>query len=184
VIIMDEPTIGLDPHQILIVRDLISSLRGRMTEIISSHILPEIEMTCDRVLIINRGQVVAQGTPAALRREFIGQSRYDIELSGDLSLLPGVLQGVDPSLRIEPPAEPAPSRAMTDNAPDPATFQQIQLTTDREDDLGEPLLQALAGDRRFRLRSLTRSHPSLEDVFLVATQRSWDVVDAKAPQKR
>ena len=58
VIIMDEPTIGLDPHQILIVRDLIASLRGRMTVIISSHILPEIEMTCDRVLIINRGRVV------------------------------------------------------------------------------------------------------------------------------
>ena len=57
VIIMDEPTIGLDPHQILIVRDLIASLRGRMTVIISSHILPEIEMTCDRVLIINQGRV-------------------------------------------------------------------------------------------------------------------------------
>ena len=68
VIIMDEPTIGLDPHQIIIVRDLIASLRGRMTVIISSHILPEIEMTCDRVLIINQGRVVAQGTPAALRR--------------------------------------------------------------------------------------------------------------------
>ena len=56
VIIMDEPTIGLDPHQILIVRDLIASLRGRMSVIISSHILPEIEATCDRVLIINGGR--------------------------------------------------------------------------------------------------------------------------------
>jgi len=69
VIIMDEPTIGLDPHQILIVRDLIGSLRGRMAVIISSHILPEIEVTCDRVMIINQGRVVAEGTPAALRRE-------------------------------------------------------------------------------------------------------------------
>ena len=68
VIIMDEPTIGLDPHQILIVRDLIASLRGRMTVIISSHILPEIEVTCDRVLIINQGRVVAQGTPAEIGR--------------------------------------------------------------------------------------------------------------------
>ncbi len=72
VIIMDEPTIGLDPHQILIVRDLIASLRGRMTVLISSHILPEIEMTCDRVLIINQGRIVAQGTPAELRREVLG----------------------------------------------------------------------------------------------------------------
>jgi len=79
VIIMDEPTIGLDPHQILIVRDLIASLRGRMTVLISSHILPEIEMTCDRVLIINQGRIVAQGTPADLRREVLGQSAYEIE---------------------------------------------------------------------------------------------------------
>ena len=79
VIIMDEPTIGLDPHQILIVRDLIASLRGRMTVIISSHILPEIEMTCDRVLIINQGRVVAQGTPADLRREVLGRTSYQDE---------------------------------------------------------------------------------------------------------
>eukprot|EP01031_Cornospumella_fuschlensis_P003291 gene3291-4092_t len=78
VIIMDEPTIGLDPHQILIVRDLIASLRGRMTVIISSHILPEIEMTCDRVLIINRGRVVAQGSPAQLRREVLGLTTYQL----------------------------------------------------------------------------------------------------------
>ena len=72
VIIMDEPTIGLDPHQIIIVRDLIASLRGRMSVIISSHILPEIEATCDRVLIINGGRIVAQGSPADLRHEIFG----------------------------------------------------------------------------------------------------------------
>ena len=87
VIIMDEPTIGLDPHQILIVRDLIASLRGRMTVIISSHILPEIEMTCDRVLIINQGRVVAEGTPAHLRREIFGHSTYKLELSGSVDAL-------------------------------------------------------------------------------------------------
>ena len=79
---MDEPTIGLDPHQILIVRDLIASLRGRMTVLISSHILPEIEMTCDRVLIINQGRVVAQGNPAevvALHRERSDRARLERE---------------------------------------------------------------------------------------------------------
>src|SRR6476661_281529 len=91
VIIMDEPTIGLDPHQILIVRDLISSLRGRMTVIISSHILPEIEVTCDRVLIINQGRVVAQGTPAELRREILGRSTYRLEVAGDTATIIGVL---------------------------------------------------------------------------------------------
>ena len=86
IIIMDEPTIGLDPHQILIVRDLIGSLRGRMTVIISSHILPEIEVTCDRVLIINQGRVVATGTPSELRREILGHSLYRLcERAADLA---------------------------------------------------------------------------------------------------
>src|SRR5208283_64746 len=80
--IMEEPTIGLDPHQILIVRDLIGSLRGRMAVIISSHILPEIEVTCDRVMIINQGRVVAEGTPPALRREILGRTIYRLEFAG------------------------------------------------------------------------------------------------------
>jgi ABC-2 type transport system ATP-binding protein len=168
VIIMDEPTIGLDPHQILIVRDLIASLRGRMTVIISSHILPEIEMTCDRVLIINQGRVVAQGTPADLRREVFGHSSYALEISGDLATaLPEVLAKVEPTLAIS-----------EIGAPDAASFRKLTLTTSRDDDLGETLLRALSADTRLRLRALARVHPTLEDVFLAATKRGWEAVDA------
>jgi len=174
VIIMDEPTIGLDPHQILIVRDLIASLRGRMTVIISSHILPEIEMTCDRVLIINQGRVVAQGTPADLRRDVFGHSSYSLEISGDLdSALPEVLSRVEPTLAISETGEP-----------DAAGFLRLTLTTMREDDLGENLLRALAADTRLRLRALTRVHPTLEDVFLAATKRGWEAVDAPKPSSK
>lgn len=163
VIIMDEPTIGLDPHQILIVRDLIASLRGRMTVIISSHILPEIEMTCDRVLIINQGRIVAQGTPAELRREVLGHSSYRLELAGDPGRLGELLAPVDPGLKITATSEP-----------DAAGFRSFTLTTDREDELGERLLQTFIAPG-YRLRSLNRVHPTLEDVFLAATRRSWDV---------
>lgn len=163
VIIMDEPTIGLDPHQILIVRDLIASLRGRMTVIISSHILPEIEMTCDRVLIINQGRVVAQGTPADLRREILGHSAYQCELAGDPALLPSLLAGVEPTLKISVQSEP-----------DASGFRRVTLTSDSDDELGEPLMKALT-TQRFRLRSLNRTQSTLEDVFLAATRRSWDV---------
>ncbi len=163
VIIMDEPTIGLDPHQILIVRDLIASLRGRMTVIISSHILPEIEMTCDRVLIINQGRVVAEGTPADLRREILGHSSYELEIGGEIAALPAILATVEPTLRITAESEP-----------DAAGFRRLTLTSDRDDELGEPLLRALA-DARVRLRSLSRADSTLEDVFLAATRRSWDV---------
>jgi len=164
VIIMDEPTIGLDPHQILIVRDLISSLRGRMTVIISSHILPEIEMTCDRVLIINQGRVVAQGTPADLRREVLGHSTYQVEVAGDTAALPVLLAAIDPTLQISHQGDP-----------DAEGFRRLTLSTENNAELGEPLLRTLAA-QPFRLRALSRTNPTLEDVFLAATRRSWDVV--------
>jgi ABC-2 type transport system ATP-binding protein len=166
VIIMDEPTIGLDPHQILIVRDLIASLRGRMTVLISSHILPEIEMTCDRVLIINQGRVVAQGTPADLRREILGHSLYQLQLAGEFAALPATLAALEPTLRITRQSEP-----------DPAGFRTLDLTTERDDELGEALLNTLLA-KNYRVRALTRQQPTLEDVFLAATRRSWDVVSA------
>jgi ABC-2 type transport system ATP-binding protein len=167
VIIMDEPTIGLDPHQILIVRDLIASLRGRMTVIISSHILPEIEVTCDRVLIINQGRIVAQGTPADLRREILGHSTYALEYAGDAGRLPALLAPFSPAVEIAAQGEP-----------DAAGFRHATLTTSAGEDLGEPLLRALLGDN-LRVRALSRAQPTLEDVFLAATRRSWDIVDKK-----
>jgi ABC-2 type transport system ATP-binding protein len=162
VIIMDEPTIGLDPHQILIVRDLIAGLRGRMTVIISSHILPEIEMTCDRVLIINRGRVVAQGSPADLRREVLGRTTYQLITAGSIDALPALLTVAEPTLKITATSEP-----------DATGFVTLALSTERTDELGEPLLQSLIS-HGFRVRALSRAQPTLEDVFLAATRRSWD----------
>jgi ABC-2 type transport system ATP-binding protein len=172
VIIMDEPTIGLDPHQILGVRDLIAGLRGRMTVIISSHILPEIEMTCDRVLIINRGRVVAQGTPATLRREVLGRTAYQLTVAGDLPALPALLTTIESSLKVTAQGEP-----------DASGFVQFTLATERDADLGEPLLTALIA-HHYRVRALSRAHPTLEDVFLAATRRTWDATQpnpTKAP---
>ncbi|MEY2881115.1 MAG: hypothetical protein RLZZ15_3495 [Verrucomicrobiota bacterium] len=171
VIIMDEPTIGLDPHQILIVRDLIASLRGRMTVLISSHILPEIEQTCDRVVIINQGRVVAQGTPAELRREILGRANYQLEAAGDLAVLPAALAAVDATLRPTAQGEP-----------DAAGFRRIALTTENNDELGEKILAALLA-KNLRVRSLARLQPTLEDVFLAATRRTWDAVVAPAAPK-
>ena len=171
VIIMDEPTIGLDPHQILIVRDLIASLRGRMTVLISSHILPEIEMTCDRVLIINQGRVVAQGTPAELRRSILGGSTYQLEVAGDLDGLPLLLSALEPTLRVTAQGEPGADG-----------FRGLTLALDTEEEIGEPLLRTLLA-QQLRVRALSRAHPTLEDVFLAATRRSWDAVVPPAGNK-
>jgi ABC-2 type transport system ATP-binding protein len=168
VIIMDEPTIGLDPHQIIIVRNLIASLRGRMSVIISSHILPEIEETCDRVLIINGGRIVAQGSPAELRHEIFGHSTYRLELSGEATTLATHLPAIEPTLRI-----------VTQGEDTPDGFRAVTLMTDTQAELGEKLLQVLPA-AGYRVRSLTRTQPSLEDVFLAATRRSWD---ARLPDK-
>src|SRR4051812_9053462 len=156
VIIMDEPTIGLDPHQIIIVRDLIASLRGRMSVMISSHILPEIEATCDRVLIINSGRIVAQGSPAELRHEIFGQTSYRLELAGDLTLLPVHLTAIEPTLKMVSISEPAIDG-----------FAVVSLMTEATADLGEKILQSLP-TQGYRIRSLSHTQPSLEDVFLAA----------------
>ena len=169
VIIMDEPTIGLDPHQIIIVRDLIASLRGRMSVIISSHILPEIEATCDRVLIINSGRIVAQGSPAELRHEIFGHSSYRLELAGDTAALAARLPALEPTLKVA-----------TLGPGDGDGFCVATLMTEAAADLGEKLLQALPA-HGYRIRSLSRTQPSLEDVFLAATRRSWD---ARLPDKK
>ena len=159
-IIMDEPTIGLDPHQILTVRDLIASLRGRMTVLISSHILPEIEVTCDRVVIVNQGRVVAAGAPVELRREFFGPGHYELELAGPLDQLPALLATIHPGLAL-----------VSTSDPDAAGFVTLRLSAPPDaPDLREALLNALARESRFRLRALNRSRHTLEEVFLAATQ--------------
>ena len=73
ILILDEPTTGLDPNQIVEIRELIRQLGRQKTVILSTHILPEVEVTCDRILIINRGKIVADGTAETLRAQAQGQ---------------------------------------------------------------------------------------------------------------
>ncbi len=108
VLILDEPTTGLDPNQIIEIRKLIRELGKAKTVILSTHILPEVEATCDRILIINKGRIVADGTAETLRRQARGQQVLQVriedaeeqDLRADLSLLPGITSytPVDPAL--------------------------------------------------------------------------------------
>jgi len=83
IIILDEPTVGLDPKQIIEIRDLIKNLRGEHTVILSSHILPEIEQTCERVVIINEGKVVAEDTVDNLTSRLKGGQRMTLLVEGN-----------------------------------------------------------------------------------------------------
>jgi len=82
VLILDEPTVGLDPKQIIEVRELIKSLGGDHTIILSTHILPEVSMTCERVVIINQGKIVASDTPEHLTKRLKGSESLFVEVEG------------------------------------------------------------------------------------------------------
>src|SRR5262249_30303414 len=99
VLILDEPTIGLDPKQIHEVRELVKELAGNHTVVLSTHILPEVEQTCNQVIIIDRGKIVAVDTPQNLRAQVQGAARIFLEVDGPatevtsaLKSLPGIVE--------------------------------------------------------------------------------------------
>ena len=83
ILILDEPTSGLDPNQIVEIRKLIRRLGAAKTVVLSTHILSEVQATCDRVIIINDGKLVADGTPEKLQRDFQGTDRLTLEIKAD-----------------------------------------------------------------------------------------------------
>ncbi len=93
-LVLDEPTVGLDPTQIIEIRSLIKELAHNRTVVLSSHILPEVQAICSRVIIMNRGQIVAQGTPDILSRRVQGGWRYLLEVDGPPSQVEEVLRRV------------------------------------------------------------------------------------------
>jgi ABC-2 type transport system ATP-binding protein len=97
VLILDEPTIGLDPGQVVKFRDLIREMGKERTVLLSTHILPEVQQVCDRVLIINKGHIVAEDTPQQLQARLTGSQRVSLQIRGDSQdILPVIsnVQGV------------------------------------------------------------------------------------------
>jgi ABC-2 type transport system ATP-binding protein len=94
VLILDEPTAGLDPKQIMETRDLIRSLAGNHTIVLSTHILPEVSQTCSRVVIINKGRVVAVDTPDNLTHQLKGAATLYVQVEGDAGQAETVLSGI------------------------------------------------------------------------------------------
>jgi ABC-2 type transport system ATP-binding protein len=123
VLILDEPTSGLDPNQIIEIRKLIKDIGKQKTVILSTHILPEVEATCDRILIINKGTIVADGTPETLRKQAKGREIINVkiedgkeqEIISALKTLPSVMgveaiQGKENCFEIQADKFAAPKR--------------------------------------------------------------------------
>ena len=163
VIILDEPTIGLDPHQIIAIRELICSLRGKMSVIISSHILPEIELVCDRVIIINQGTIVASGSPESLRKEFISSDRYDISVRMPPEEFSETLSKMGMGLSVA-----------SASLPDAFGYVDYAVSAPVGANIGSVLIGELSKDTRSLPRAVAYRKPSLEEIFMSATRRSWE----------
>jgi ABC-2 type transport system ATP-binding protein len=155
-IILDEPTIGLDPQQIRSVRLLIKSLAGKHTVLISSHILPEVEMTCNRVLIMFDGRVLAADTPDNLQKIVAGSNQVVAEIAASADELRGHLAQVREVEHFEIAA---------------ADGEFLRCTFTPRDGLDiRPLIWLMARERGWILRELTRSRHSLEDIYVQITK--------------
>ena len=172
VIILDEPTIGLDPHQILGIRRLINNLRGKMAVLISSHILPEIEQVCDRVIIINQGRIVASGTPDELRKEFMPEVTFELVAGLTSESLKAGLVGLEPQVRV------------LDKGGAGESLRCLHVTLPSESPLCEDLLRRVYAVSEGQVLSLHPMQPSLEDIFIAATRRSWEVVAEDGTNRR
>ncbi|MEJ2580254.1 MAG: ATP-binding cassette domain-containing protein [Acidobacteriota bacterium] len=158
VLILDEPTVGLDPNQIIKVRELITELGEDHTVLLSTHILPEVEQVCERVFIIDRGRIVADGTPDALQAKLIGNPSLSVELEGADSSAREVLQGLRGVVGTR---ELGSGRFVLEHAagsdPREAVFR-------------------LAVEKGWVLLTLTPQQASLEDVFVRLTTREDELV--------
>ena len=151
ILILDEPTTGLDPNQIVEIRHLIREIGKEKTVILSTHILPEVEATCDRILIINRGKIVADGTPEALRQQGEGGATFRVQVR--------VPEGVaDPAAALRA----LPMVKAVEELPKPAGRYRITAETDM------PFREALFAHcvaQQWLLLELTKEEQRLETIF-------------------
>jgi ABC-2 type transport system ATP-binding protein len=158
ILILDEPTSGLDPHQIIEIRELIKRLGEQKTVILSTHILQEVEATCRRVLILNEGRIVAQGTQEEIEREMKGELRIDL-----------TLKGADParwaeSVRRIPPG----GRLQTAAAAEGGTVS-VRISFPQREGAEEAVFDWIVGEG-YKILAMVPQRLSLEDIFIKLTQ--------------
>src|SRR6266508_6002532 len=152
VLILDEPTIGLDPRQIVETRNVIRGLAGEHTVILSTHILPEVSMTCNRVVIIDRGKVVAIDTPENLQRRMRGADALDVEVRGPPEAVRAALEAIPRVISVQEHR----------NGADVSLFS---LECELGSDVREQVAQAIVA-KGWGLRELRPGSVSLEEIFV------------------
>ena len=157
VLVLDEPTAGLDPKQIIETRELITGLAGQHTVILSTHILPEVSKTCQRVVVINAGQIVAVGTPNELMRRLQGFETVLVTVEGPAAAIIEKFQRVGGVNWVEP-RESVDGRVT------------LEVHSEKEKDVRAELARATV-ESGWKLYELKTSGLSLEEIFLKLTTK-------------
>ena len=191
VIILDEPTVGLDPKQIIEIRDMIRELGEKHTVILSSHILSEVSAVCDHILIIDRGKLIASDTPENLERQMAGAAGMELLVKGQEEEIREILEAIDGAEEIavsesgEEGVRKVTFQLMGENCledgAEEAEREESEESEEREEseeiediniipqtDIRETIFFAFA-DRRIPILSMHTSKASLEEVFLELT---------------
>ena len=157
VIILDEPTVGLDPKQIIEIRDLIKSLKKKHTVILSSHILSEVSAVCDYVLIISHGKLVASDTPDNLGKLAQGSNNLSLLVKGDkdkIRILLGEIEGI---------------KEIAINAAKDQEGWEVKLSTEENTDIREEVFFKMA-EHHYPILEMQSKKVSLEEIFLELTE--------------
>lgn len=157
IIILDEPTVGLDPKQIIEIRQLIRELAKEHTVILSSHILAEIQEVCDYIMIISKGHLVASDTPENLEKALSNQRQTELVAKGEMEKVQQILEGLEGLQKME----------VTEGKEEGTT--RVTFTSNLGMDSKEELFYAFA-EAKCPLLQIVDSQTSLEDVFLELTK--------------
>lgn len=171
VIILDEPTVGLDPKQIIEIRDLIKNLKKKHTVILSSHILSEVSAVCDYVLIISHGKLVASDTPDNLSKLAAGSNNLSLIVKGEkesirrlLSEIPGV-------------------KTITVNSAENENGWRVKLSTEESADIREEVFYKMA-ENHYPILEMQSEKVSLEEIFLELTDGGNDKKDDSSQKSK
>ncbi len=167
ILILDEPTVGLDPKQIIEIRNVIKELGKQRTVILSSHILPEVSAVCERVIIINKGKIVAQDTTENLSQAAAGKMEYTVRICGDRGAALAAVSSVE-----------GVKQAKELGVKEPGTVDII-VTGDQSFDFRKPLFNTLA-QKGLPIYMMKSNDMSLEDVFIQLTQESQGRIKREA----
>ncbi len=165
-VILDEPTIGLDPRQSAITRKMMERLRGGVSFLLSSHILSEVEACCDRMIILSHGQIVAEGTLHDLQKRFVNKTIFEIVATSKKIDIQKEVRKLDTSCELlqDDPVEVSGKRRFT-------------FSTDQGEEIAEKIVKHLLHQCDLRISEFQISRPDLETIFLRATKKNWDEKD-------